>query len=212
MYTKFHGAAESIQPDKVLRERYFPDYGYIGLFLDVGAGDPILISNSYHFRQNGWKILSVEPNSRFVEKYRQDGFTIAECVVGSKNGEILFEELNLAHVGGNVHDLHPHVFNPQNGVISLKPLRTLDSLLSEEFSPLIAGEKIDIISLDVELYETEVLKGLTDVRYFPSVFLIEAHEIIRDDIREWMTAHEYTLDFQVAHNQYYVRQGFFRAS
>lgn len=48
-YKQFHGEVlENISVDAILRS-YFSDYSYKGVFLDVGAFEPIRISNSYHF-------------------------------------------------------------------------------------------------------------------------------------------------------------------
>ena len=50
-YTQFHGEIlENKHVDAILRN-YFPDYTYKGVFVDVGAFEPIRISNSYHFEK-----------------------------------------------------------------------------------------------------------------------------------------------------------------
>jgi hypothetical protein len=52
IYSTYHGEFQNGKyVDQVLRE-YFPDYNYKGIFLDVGAYEPINISNSYHFEKN----------------------------------------------------------------------------------------------------------------------------------------------------------------
>ena len=48
------------------------------------------------------------------------------------------------------------------------PTRTLTSILDETRTPV-----IDLLSLDVEGYELEVLKGLDFARYSPRFLLIE---------------------------------------
>ena len=43
IYSSFHGEIQNDKEvDKVLRE-YFPDYNYKGVFLDIGAFEPITI-------------------------------------------------------------------------------------------------------------------------------------------------------------------------
>jgi hypothetical protein len=50
-YNNFHGEVQHGKfVDETLRE-YFPDYNYKGIFLDIGAYEPINISNSYHFEK-----------------------------------------------------------------------------------------------------------------------------------------------------------------
>ena len=51
MYNLFHGEIQCGKyVDQTLRE-YFPDITYKGIFLDIGAYEPINISNSYHFEK-----------------------------------------------------------------------------------------------------------------------------------------------------------------
>jgi len=51
-YKKFHGEVQNgLNVDQVLKN-YFPG-NYKGVFLDIGAYEPINISNSFHFEMNG---------------------------------------------------------------------------------------------------------------------------------------------------------------
>lgn len=62
MYKTFHGEIhQGKHVDQVLRE-FFSDYNYKGIFLDIGAFEPIRISNSHHFYKNGWDIRAIEAN------------------------------------------------------------------------------------------------------------------------------------------------------
>ena len=59
-YLRFHGELQNNKyVDQQLRE-YFPNYDYKGIFFDVGAFEPITISNSHHFYMNGWEVYSFE--------------------------------------------------------------------------------------------------------------------------------------------------------
>ena len=60
MINKFFGQFDP-PVDKVLRG-YFPDYNYKGVMLDIGACDPVWMSNSNHFELNGWEVFCFEPN------------------------------------------------------------------------------------------------------------------------------------------------------
>ena len=68
---KFFGEVqEGKHVDEVLRS-YFPDYSYKGVFFDVGAFEPIRISNSHHFHLNGWKVYSFEANPAKIPLLKQ---------------------------------------------------------------------------------------------------------------------------------------------
>ena len=79
-YEEFHGEVlEGIPVDKILRD-YFADYHYKGVFLDVGAFEPIRISNSYHFEKNGWDVFCFEANTDGIphlQEYRENVFNYA---------------------------------------------------------------------------------------------------------------------------------------
>ena len=65
-YSYFHGEVlENEHVDSILRS-YFPDYSYKGVFLDVGAFEPIRISNSYHFEKNNWDVYCFEANPNLI--------------------------------------------------------------------------------------------------------------------------------------------------
>jgi hypothetical protein len=62
MYLQLHGEVQEDKPvDGWIRE-YFPEMSYQGTFVDIGAYEPINISNSYHFEMNGWTVWCVEGN------------------------------------------------------------------------------------------------------------------------------------------------------
>ena len=70
-YTQFHGEIlENRHVDAILRN-YFPDYNYKGVFVDVGAFEPIRISNSYHFEKNNWDVYCFEANSNSIPLLKQ---------------------------------------------------------------------------------------------------------------------------------------------
>lgn len=65
--------------DEVLRS-YFPDYHYKGVFFDVGAFEPIKISNSHHFYLHGWDVYCFEANPEkipLLQKHRKHVFHYA---------------------------------------------------------------------------------------------------------------------------------------
>ena len=79
-YELFHGELLDKQyVDEVIRS-YFPDYNYKGVFIDIGAFEPIKISNSYHFEKNGWDVRCFEANTNLIpelEKHRKNVYNIA---------------------------------------------------------------------------------------------------------------------------------------
>lgn len=71
IYSNYHGEFQKGKyVDQVLRE-YFPDYNYKGIFLDIGAYEPINISNSYHFEKNNWNVYCFEANTLLIDQLKQ---------------------------------------------------------------------------------------------------------------------------------------------
>src|SRR5436853_1655654 len=86
-YVKFHGEEqEGTRVDATLRS-YFPDYEYKGVFLDVGAFEPVTISNSYHFEKNGWDVHCFEANTKLIPGLKQERKNVYNYAVYDKDVE-----------------------------------------------------------------------------------------------------------------------------
>lgn len=218
-YLPFYGMQRE---DQALRSRYFQDYEFKGVFLDVGAGHPVTINNGYHFRMNGWGVYSIEPNPRLAELYRQMDFAIVECVVASLEkvnacgGVIAFDSYtNDSGWGGNVSDYEiPQIIldKIEAGQVSIDKsrmevievqCRTLDDILENEWKDI---GHIDIMDMDIELYDASALKGFDLVNYQPTIMLVEDHDPPTSGIPEWMEHYGYRLDHTETVSKFYVRE------
>jgi len=206
-YNLFHGEELSeIRVDSVLRD-YFPDYSYKGVFIDVGAFEPIRISNSYHFEQNGWAVYCLEANTNSIEllkSVRKNVFNYAIYDEDKDNVEFNVVLSNGWTAGFSAIELDKdiaNVFKCDDKVITkiTVPQRKLDTLLTNEISEV---SKIDILKIDVEGGELKVLQGLDFSKYSPTIILIE-NICKKDDIRDFLLSKKYTLDKEIAYNQFY---------
>jgi len=165
-----------------------------GFFVDVGAYDGIVISNTYYFEQIGWTGVLVEPNpgkAALCRKNRPNS-RVFECAAVSSASTT---EVQLQDVpGGEVYStIVANDFNTDRlknyGLSSrtvVVPARTLDSIL-EEINPT----AIDFVSIDVEGGELEVLKGFDIRRWRPRLVIIESLTARRPEIRDYFTAGGY---------------------
>src|SRR5581483_6025175 len=141
-----------------------------GFFLEAGANHPTVNSQTWLFEQNGWKGILVEPIAAKYELIRRErpGSRVVHLALGApeQRGRASFQV-----AAGN------------DGVSSLQlkdglavehveevDLRTLDEVLAEAGNP-----KLDLVSIDVEGFELEVLRGFTLERHRPAVLVIEDH-------------------------------------
>ena len=123
----------------------------------------------------------------FKESYVEMHFANLMSVV---DGSIKSEEGQRKHIenGVQVQDLKESY--------SVKVVaRTLESILDDLKLPI----KIGFLSLDVEGYELEVLKGLNLKKYQPTYILVEARNF--NDINDYLTK-EYELVEQMTYHDY----------
>jgi FkbM family methyltransferase len=142
-----------------------------GFFVDVGAADPQVNSQSWHLEQLGWSGVLVEPRPEFAEKLRcarRAQVFEAACSSPRNAGRTMTLRVRggLSTLNGNlvVAGLKPH------NEISVQ-IRTLDDVLVEAQAP----RPIDFLSIDVEGHETELLDGFDLARWQPRLLLIEDH-------------------------------------
>jgi FkbM family methyltransferase len=171
-----------------------------GVFVEVGANDPVSGSQTWLLEQNGWRGVLVEPQSAHYEKLRarrknSQVFQLA-CGAPGEEGEM---DLLLA-VQDGLSTLQDPRDAPGAGFVGAERVKvtTLDKVLHS------AGlERFDFLSLDVEGHEIQVLCGLDFEKFRPALILIEDH--LRDLSRHRFLAERgYKLVKRTHLNNWYV--------
>jgi FkbM family methyltransferase len=208
-YSHFHGEFQNgATCDQTLRS-YFPDYDYKGVFVDVGAFDPITISNSYHFERNGWTTYCFEANPDLIPRLKEHRANVYNYAVSDHDKEkVTFNVVTSSNwtAGFSAIKIDPRYIRKWGySIQEMKTIeveqRSLDSIIVKEQIPL---EHIDILGIDVEGGELAVLKGLDIDKYQPKVILVE--DVFNDkDLTDYLISKGYKLDKHISYNKYYLR-------
>ena len=171
-----------------------------GVFVEVGANDPVAGSQTWLLEQSGWQGVLVEPQASLCEKLRAARprsrvFQVA-CSCPDSEGEA---DLILTEYDGNA-TLKPQRDSHGINYVGAERVRitTLDSVLQA------AGvSRMDFVSLDVEGHEIEVMRGFNFEKYKPSLILIE--DGVRDLAKHrFLKRRGYKLVKRTTLNNWYV--------
>jgi FkbM family methyltransferase len=173
-----------------------------GIFVEVGANDPVTGSQTWLLEQNGWHGVLVEPLAALCDRLRQrknsQVFQVA-CSSPEMEGEMNL--LIAAHDGASTlqkqRDTHGTNFIGTERV----KVTTLDKVLQS------AGvARVDFLSLDVEGHEIEVMRGLDFEKFKPALILIE--DGVRDlSKHNFLKSRDYKLVKRTTLNNWYVPRG-----
>lgn len=153
-----------------------------GVFVDVGANDGINQSNSLYFERQGWRCVLIEPVPAIHEKCKLNRpfaqVVHAACVAPEYPlMEIALIDVGLMSLveGARISEEEKQAWIQRGEQLQqitskpcLAPAKTLSSILEEQNL-----YEIDLLSVDVEGYESEVLAGLDFSRFRPKHIVIE---------------------------------------
>lgn len=189
--------------DRILDEIF--GYRNFGTCVEVGANDGIADSMTYHFELLGWRCLLVEPIPELFRKIKENRNCIAHnCAVSSKEEEVTFSMADGVSSMSTLKLSQDHKKNISKAGGKIKYIKvktkTLDNVLDES-----CISNIDFISIDVEGYELEVLKGFSIENYHPRIVLIEDNSNATDPtIPAFMESKGYLIFNRTGVNDWYA--------
>jgi len=171
-----------------------------GFYVDVGANDPVLDSQSWHLEQRGWTGLLVEPDPDCCRRLREQrtGTVVEKACSSPANAG---QQLLLRRAG-------PHSTVEEQPIARGTPVPaetvavacdTLDHILQEHG----VRPGFDLLSVDIEGHELVALSGFDFARWQPRLVLLEDH-VTHLAKHRLMSAAGYQLVLRTGLNAWYV--------
>jgi len=166
-----------------------------GYFVDIGASDGILMSNTYGLERLGWMGICVEPNSRFFRGLKKNrNCHISNCCVLNKTDlEVDFCEATNGFYSGVTSYFLDHL--KRKGRVVKKQTISLNDLLAKFDAP----KQIDYLSMDTENSEWAILEAF-DFSYKFRCITIEHNGIKenQENIAALLKKHHYKKAKEIA--------------
>ena len=150
-----------------------------GFYVDVGANDPRIFSNTYYFYKKGWSGLVIDPNSAKLNQYKflRSRDTRGYFAVGEEGMLTFykFKEDPLNTVSKDVADSYEKMGHKIQSTEIVQSL-PLSQIFKEKDI-----KKIDFLSIDTEGQNFDVLKTNDWDTYRPKFVVIETAEFDKPD-------------------------------
>ena len=172
-----------------------------GIYIDVGSHHPLINNNTYILYKRGWKGINIDLDFNSIDMFnyfRPEDHNIQIAL----SNKISFTDLYFFH---NRAAKNTITKSRGKGAKSIKRVKT-DTLNNIIKNSKINTKKIDFLSIDVEVNELNVLKGLNFKNYRPKIISIEfikpnvkefyQHDIkniFKSDIYKFMISKKYKL-------------------
>jgi FkbM family methyltransferase len=170
-----------------------------GFYVDVGANEPIIESQTYHLEQLGWSGLLIEPLPHYINilQAQRSGVVVGyACSSPENHGKVL--DIIVAGGHSTLNDA-PIAINSNSNELAQVGCRTLDSILEENKVPV----GFEFISIDIEGHEMEMFKGFSLDHWKPQLVLLEDHVINHEKHRQ-MSQYGYQVILRTGLNSWYV--------
>jgi len=143
-----------------------------GIYIDVGCFHPKLANNTYLLYKKGWKGINIDVDSHTIEifNYLRPRDYNKQIAISDKPGEV---DLYFYHDRSAINTLSKEMFDSRGGKsFDIRKVKSATLNYIIENSPF-KDNKIDFLTIDVEGYEMNVLKGFDINKYRPDIIFLE---------------------------------------
>jgi FkbM family methyltransferase len=160
-----------------------------GVFVDVGANHYQTGSNTYYLETvMGWSGVAIEPQVKFAADYQEHRRRTTFVPLFMSNVSNQQATLYVTDFDGVAS--YDREFTERWGEVT--PTITTTSTLDDVLDRLKIN-RIDFLSMDIELAEPQALAGFSIKRFKPSLVAVEAHAEVRQQILDYFALNEYAL-------------------
>jgi FkbM family methyltransferase len=157
-----------------------------GFYVEVGAFEPVYLSNTYYFYKKGWRGLLIEPNTVSFQKLteRRRGDILLNLAISDRNGTVDFV---CDRACSGIIDQN-YLFS-EKGKETLKiECRKLEDILSAN---ILDGQKIHFMSIDCEGHDETILHSNDWSRFRPVILMVEQHgSAVKGSVVEFLTKNQ----------------------
>ncbi|HRM66134.1 MAG TPA: FkbM family methyltransferase, partial [Comamonas denitrificans] len=180
-----------------------------GLYIDVGAQDPVIDSVSLAFHEHGWQGIHVEPTPHYAALLRQKrpGDTVIQAAVGSDSAVLHFFEIpdtGISTADAAIAAQHrARGFDVRETNVPCIPLSAVFQICAEQ--------EIHWLKIDVEGFEQQVLSSWGTSSARPWIVVVESTLPLTqiDTHQSWesiIVGYGYTSVYFDGLNRYYVSE------
>lgn len=188
--------------DKWVLSKYKDSYK--GFFIDIGAADGFVISNSCLLDSNGWKGIAVDAFPRNFEN--RANTVVEQAVLSSKKDETVefLVPKEYRDFSGIISNLGAH--KDTLNMVETETMQLKTSLLEDVLVKHNAPYQIDYMNLDIEGSEYEVLKTFPFDNYKVMYISVEHNheEPKRTDIYNLLSKNGYFREKEVQWDDWYA--------
>lgn len=178
-----------------------------GIYVDVGANDPYIHSNTQYFYEKGWNGINIDPNNLIIKrlnKIRKRDKNI-KALISDTGKKLEYYYYESSSYNGCVYYENIPSKLLYKEIIESIPLNSL--LMQNNCT------KFDLLSIDVEGHDLNVLRSLDLTKIRPNIIIIESFsmdvlEDINSEIFKYAVKNDYRYLCRSVTNTFYISKEF----